>query len=333
MSHAAKDAPERSEPQAGAALAPSSCSSLPPVLDACCGTRMMWFDKSDSRAIYQDIREEDVPGCNTNLPKKVAPDVKDSFTAMSFPDESFWHVVFDPPHHTSKRFGTCDTGRMKKLYGMLLPGWEEHIEAGFAECFRVLRPGGTLIFKWCSVEIPLPRVLELTPERPLYGHRSGKKGTTHWIAFLKTNNDAYSEHAGWQGGMGGELHEKTQRSGSKRSWPKNKRKNLTRKTMTDEQIDKLIAESPDSLSDALAEQRQNIAEAAKAAIEEASESDSKVKPVAITLKVTLDLNGSSPRAMVESRVGIVHKYVGDVIDLDETAELEPGMGKGRKGAG
>jgi hypothetical protein len=30
---------------------------LPPVLDACCSTRMMWFDKQDTRALYIDKRE------------------------------------------------------------------------------------------------------------------------------------------------------------------------------------------------------------------------------------------------------------------------------------
>ncbi|MDC6726366.1 hypothetical protein OEZ75_27365, partial [Leclercia adecarboxylata] len=48
-------------------------------------------------------------------------------------------------------------------------------------------PGGTLIFKWCEVEVPLARVLALTPEKPLFGHRSGKKAQTHWCAFLQHN--------------------------------------------------------------------------------------------------------------------------------------------------
>ncbi len=52
--------------------------------------------------------------------------------------------------------------------------------------FRVLRPDGVLIFKWCEVEIPLESVLALTPERPLFGHRSGVKAATHWVAFVKT---------------------------------------------------------------------------------------------------------------------------------------------------
>jgi hypothetical protein len=27
--------------------------------------------------------------------------------------------------------------------------------------------------------------LELTPERPLFGHKSGKLSKTHWVCFLK----------------------------------------------------------------------------------------------------------------------------------------------------
>ncbi len=28
------------------------------ILDMCCGSRMFWFDKSDERAIFSDIRKE-----------------------------------------------------------------------------------------------------------------------------------------------------------------------------------------------------------------------------------------------------------------------------------
>ena len=63
------------------------------------------------------------------------------------------------------------------------------LHRGFAECFRVLRPEGTLIFKWCEYDVPVSEVLALTPEKPLYGHRSGKQSKTHWIAFLKPNNE------------------------------------------------------------------------------------------------------------------------------------------------
>ncbi len=75
-------------------------------------------------------------------------------------------------------------------YGTLAGDWMEMLRAGFAECFRVLRPEGTLIFKWCANEIPVSRILALTPERPLFGHKSGKNSKTHWIAFLKPKREA-----------------------------------------------------------------------------------------------------------------------------------------------
>lgn len=102
--------------------------------------------------------------------------------------------------------------------------------------------------------------------------------------------------------------------------------------MTEKQINRLIAESPGALQDALTEQVENINTAVQMAVDEATENDSKIKPISIGLKITIDLNGSSPKAAIESRVGIVHRFIGDTIDLDDTIELEPGMGKGRKGA-
>ena len=164
---------------------------MPPVLDACCGTRMMWFDKEDARAVFADCRTEDIviePGraYKNGTVLHVDPDMEVDFTDMPFGDATFSHVVFDPPHHTSKRLGGTGTGVMEAKYGRLREGWREMLEAGFAECFRVLKPEGTLIFKWCSTEIPLSEVLKLTPEKPLYGHRSGKRAQTHWVAFLKS---------------------------------------------------------------------------------------------------------------------------------------------------
>lgn len=42
--------------QSGASLPPRTCSAS--VLDVCCGSRMFWFDRQDSRAIYADKRRE-----------------------------------------------------------------------------------------------------------------------------------------------------------------------------------------------------------------------------------------------------------------------------------
>lgn len=164
----------------------ANCSAL--VVDVCCGSRAMWFDKQDPRAVYHDRREEECEIVSDGKTRTITikPDVLGDFTALPFPDESFFHVVFDPPHHTAKHF-TESASNTQKYYGILLPGWEEMLAAGFRECFRVLKHGGTLIFKWGSREIPLERILALTPEKPLYGHKSGKKATTHWVAFLKQN--------------------------------------------------------------------------------------------------------------------------------------------------
>lgn len=57
---------------------------------------------------------------------------------------------------------------------------------GFAECFRVLRPNGTLVFKWNEDEVSVKEILSLTPQKPLYGSRYGKHFKSHWIVFQKS---------------------------------------------------------------------------------------------------------------------------------------------------
>jgi SAM-dependent methyltransferase len=149
----------------------------------------MWYDRKDRRALFVDkrrvtVRGEWGPSQKGRRDVQVEPDIIADFSDLPFPDESFLLVVLDPPH--IERMEAL--GKVSATYGVLMPGWEENLRSGFAECFRVLKPGGTLIFKWCEVEIPLARVLALTPEKPLFGHRSGKKAQTHWCAFLKPNH-------------------------------------------------------------------------------------------------------------------------------------------------
>lgn len=157
----------------------------PPVLDMCCGPRMMWFDKHDPRVIYIDKRRErhamNRPKRGTVEWTETDPDQLSDFTDLPFPDETFDHVVFDPPHF--ERSGKM--GYLAMKYGWLDGDWRKMLAAGFAEGFRVLRPGGTLIFKWTDTENPVSEILKLTSMRPLYGHKSGKQARTHWIAFLK----------------------------------------------------------------------------------------------------------------------------------------------------
>jgi SAM-dependent methyltransferase len=156
------------------------------ILDACCGSRMFWFDKSDPLVVFLDNRRErhelpDVSSSGGRRTLDIAPDVRADFSAMPFADCTFQMVVFDPPHF--KRNGAKSWVGLK--YGTLRDGWRDMLRDGFSECFRVLLLGGTLIFKWCDVDIRVSEILALTPHRPLFGHKSGKNSNTHWICFMK----------------------------------------------------------------------------------------------------------------------------------------------------
>ncbi|MDO5742348.1 class I SAM-dependent methyltransferase [Vagococcus lutrae] len=146
------------------------------ILDACCGSRMFWFDKENPDVTFMDIREEEF-----EIHKKkvnVKPDVVGDFRDMPFENNTFDMVVFDPPH---LRWAGPNS-IMKAQYGQLNEDWPDDIKKGFEECFRVLKPSGSLIFKWASVQIPLKEVLKLVPQQPLFGQ---KRNTTHWLVFMK----------------------------------------------------------------------------------------------------------------------------------------------------
>ena len=168
-----------------ALLPPLSCSALPPVLDACCGPRMMWFDRTDGRALFVDKRRETCQADTREGRREIVvdPDIMADFKALPFADATFSLVVFDPPHTFSGA-----KGWMAKKYGTLTADWRHEIGAGLAECFRVLAPLGTLIFKWNEHRVPVSSVLALTPEKPLFGQRCGTTAKTHWIVFMKQNS-------------------------------------------------------------------------------------------------------------------------------------------------
>jgi len=158
-------------------------NNLPPVLDVCCGSRMFWFDKNDPRTLYVDIRRETWitdtrPG---SRPSIINPDEVADFTNLPFQDNSFACVIFDPPHFSK----VGSTSRTARKYGKLPVDWREMLRKGFCECFRVLRPDGVLVFKWCEYEIPLRDVLSLTDVKPLVGNKKPKTSQTHWVTFIK----------------------------------------------------------------------------------------------------------------------------------------------------
>jgi len=151
---------------------------MKPILDACCGSRMFWFDKNDTRALFTDNRTVEETLCDGRL-LKITPDIVADFRDMPFADENFYMVVFDPPHIV--RGG--DNAWLVKKYGKLdKQTWQEDLRKGFSECFRVLKPNGVLIFKWNEEQIKLHDVLKLTSVKPLFGNRRSK---THWVVFMK----------------------------------------------------------------------------------------------------------------------------------------------------
>ena len=165
------------------------------ILDACCGGKMFYFDKHDPRVLFQDIRCIDTTLCDGRH-FEVKPDVQADFTNMPYPNETFRMVVFDPPHllrnvGKSNIYGSLNpkarpTGYQHIKYGSLPnQNWRDLLKRGFAECFRVLKHGGFLIFKWNETDIKVTEVLKLTPEKPIFGHISGKRANTHWICFMK----------------------------------------------------------------------------------------------------------------------------------------------------
>lgn len=54
---------------------------------------------------------------------------------MPFEDNTFHHVVFDPPHLVN----AGNTSWLVKKYGKLNEDWRNDIKQGFKECMRVLK--------------------------------------------------------------------------------------------------------------------------------------------------------------------------------------------------
>lgn len=146
------------------------------ILDVCCGPKMFWFQKKREDVVFMDIREEEYTICDKEV--KVQPDIVGDFRAIPFLNNTFDMVVFDPPH--LRWAGSKSI--MRAQYGQLSEDWENDIAQGFKECFRVLRPGGFLVFKWCEEQIKLKQILSLTSEKPLFGNQRGK---TFWLIFRK----------------------------------------------------------------------------------------------------------------------------------------------------
>lgn len=159
--------------------------SKKPILDVCCGGKMFYADKKDPRVLFCDKRTFPKTKMSNGAYFEVSPDMITDSTCLPFDNDSFSLVIFDPPHlfcgqksFLYTKYGTLERGEK----------WQEDLRQGFSECFRVLRPGGTLVFKWCDIAIPLKELLTLTPEKPVITHtaRSNSgKAKTYFCVFIK----------------------------------------------------------------------------------------------------------------------------------------------------
>ena len=161
-----------------------------PILDPCCSGRMFWYDKQNPHVEFCDKRV--VPKMMVGKGRNARafecnPDTVADFKRLPFDDETFHLVVFDPPHLL--RAGK-ENSYMAQKYGILPQDWETEIHAGFHECMRVLKPFGTLIFKWNEVQITVTQIKKAIGADPLFGHISGKKSNTHWMCFMKLPEEA-----------------------------------------------------------------------------------------------------------------------------------------------
>ena len=147
------------------------------ILDACCGSKMFWFDKENEDVVFMDNRQLEDTLCDGRK-LIVNPDILADFRDIPFKDNTFYLVVFDPPHLL--RAG--ENSWLAKKYGVLQETWREDIGRGFRKCMRVLKPNGTLIFKWNEDQIKLKEILSVIEYKPLFGNKRSK---THWLVFMK----------------------------------------------------------------------------------------------------------------------------------------------------
>ena len=161
------------------------------ILDATCGGRSIWCDGNKHRddTLYIDKREEE-PGFlgQDGRTYSIEPDEIQDFRNLPYEDGRVDLVVFDPPHKKLSNGMDSLTGIMNRAYGALeAETWQRDLQAGFEELWRVLRPGGTLVFKFADGEIDFRDVLALAPADPLFGTTTTQRKTTEtrWFVFYK----------------------------------------------------------------------------------------------------------------------------------------------------
>lgn len=162
------------------------------ILDSTCGGKTIWHPENKERedTLFIDKRREE-PGFHGQEGRTygVQPDEVEDFRNLPYEDESFNLVVFDPPHVIKEDGMEKLSGYVIKKYGALhAETWQHDLRKGFEELFRVLKPRGTLVFKFADNDIDFNEVLSLAPEPPLFGTMTKKtsKCENRWFVFYKS---------------------------------------------------------------------------------------------------------------------------------------------------
>jgi ubiquinone/menaquinone biosynthesis C-methylase UbiE len=142
-----------------------------------------------------DIREEKesfIDYLDGKLSYTVKPDVVADYRNLPFDDQTFNLIVFDPPHIVRANGMRAITGITTQKYGCLeAQTWQSDIRKAFSELWRVLKPNGTLVFKFSNYSIPFKDVLALAPVEPLFGTMTTKNtgNETRFFVFHKFDNE------------------------------------------------------------------------------------------------------------------------------------------------
>ena len=156
------------------------------ILDVCCGSRMFWYDKQEPHTTYMDIRKAVYTAMDRGNERRIEinPDIQADWKNIPFDDCTFDLVIFDPPHLV--RAGK--TSWLAKKYGTIdLMGWSNEFHKAFQEIMRVLKPTGTMIFKWNEDQIPIKEVFKAFGQQPILGDMKSK---TKWSVFIKNEQAA-----------------------------------------------------------------------------------------------------------------------------------------------
>ena len=148
------------------------------IFDACCGSKMFYFDKEDERVLFNDRFPRVSTLCDGRVFECI-PDTNDDFKNLPYSDNTFDLVIYDPPHMTK----AGESSYMAIKYGVCN---FEDVVAGFKECYRIT--AGTLIFKWNDTHIKINDLVSAFGIRPLSGQRRNGSGKTNtiWLIFYKS---------------------------------------------------------------------------------------------------------------------------------------------------